>query len=88
MLNTIVSLLLRFCSFGQATRCIKVACPFFPLLRQLKENGRLTVPLRSTVYSQTLTLVVKKKGTGADDIGGLCTYDRRGAEEEIGSAGG
>jgi protein-L-isoaspartate(D-aspartate) O-methyltransferase len=32
-----------------------------PLLKQLKEGGRLIVPLGSTVYYQTLTLVTKKK---------------------------
>jgi protein-L-isoaspartate(D-aspartate) O-methyltransferase len=33
-----------------------------PLIRQLKEGGRLILPLGSTVYYQTLTLVTKKKG--------------------------
>jgi protein-L-isoaspartate(D-aspartate) O-methyltransferase len=33
-----------------------------PLIRQLKEGGRLILPLASTVYYQTLTLVTKKKG--------------------------
>lgn len=33
-----------------------------PLIKQLKEGGRLIVPLGSTVYYQTLTLVTKKKG--------------------------
>jgi protein-L-isoaspartate(D-aspartate) O-methyltransferase len=32
-----------------------------PLIKQLKEGGRLIVPLGSTVYYQTLTLVTKKK---------------------------
>jgi protein-L-isoaspartate(D-aspartate) O-methyltransferase len=32
------------------------------LIRQLKEGGRLIVPLGSTVYFQTLTLVTKRKG--------------------------
>ncbi|RNC68571.1 MAG: protein-L-isoaspartate(D-aspartate) O-methyltransferase [Desulfuromonadales bacterium] len=32
-----------------------------PLIRQLKDGGRLILPLGSTVYSQTLTLV-KKRG--------------------------
>lgn len=31
-----------------------------PLLRQLKEGGRLILPLGSTVYSQTLTLVTRR----------------------------
>ncbi len=33
-----------------------------PLIRQLREGGRLIVPLGSTVYHQTLTLATKKQG--------------------------
>jgi len=33
-----------------------------PLIKQLKEGGRLIVPLSSTVYFQTLTLATKRKG--------------------------
>ena len=33
-----------------------------PLIKQLREGGRLIVPLGSTVYFQMLTLVTKKKG--------------------------
>ncbi len=33
-----------------------------PLIKQLKEGGRLILPLGSTQYYQTLTLVEKKKG--------------------------
>lgn len=33
-----------------------------PLIKQLKEGGRLIIPLGSTVYYQVLTLVTKKKG--------------------------
>ncbi len=33
-----------------------------PLLKQLKEGGRLVIPLGSTTYFQTLTLVTKKRG--------------------------
>jgi protein-L-isoaspartate(D-aspartate) O-methyltransferase len=33
-----------------------------PLLKQLKEGGRLIIPLGSTLYFQTLTLVTKKNG--------------------------
>jgi protein-L-isoaspartate(D-aspartate) O-methyltransferase len=33
-----------------------------PLIKQLKEGGRLIVPLGSTVYYQMLTLVTKRKG--------------------------
>lgn len=32
-----------------------------PLIKQLKEGGRLILPLGSTVYYQTLTVVTKKK---------------------------
>jgi protein-L-isoaspartate(D-aspartate) O-methyltransferase len=33
-----------------------------PLLNQLKEGGRLIIPLGSTLYFQTLTLITKKDG--------------------------
>jgi protein-L-isoaspartate(D-aspartate) O-methyltransferase len=33
-----------------------------PLIRQLKEGGRLIIPLGSTVFYQMLTLGIKKKG--------------------------
>lgn len=33
-----------------------------PLIKQLKEGGRLIIPIGSTVYHQTLTLATKKKG--------------------------
>jgi len=33
-----------------------------PLIKQLKEGGRLIIPLGSTVYYQVLTIVTKKKG--------------------------
>ena len=33
-----------------------------PLIKQLKEGGRLIVPLGSTVYFQTLTRATKRKG--------------------------
>ena len=33
-----------------------------PLIRQLREGGRLILPLGSTVFYQTLTLVTKKQG--------------------------
>jgi len=32
------------------------------MIKQLKEGGRLIIPLGSTVYYQTLTLVTKKGG--------------------------
>jgi protein-L-isoaspartate(D-aspartate) O-methyltransferase len=37
-----------------------------PLIKQLKEGGRLILPLGSTVYSQTLTLVTKRKSGELD----------------------
>lgn len=33
-----------------------------PLVRQLKEGGRLIIPLGSTIYSQILTIATKRKG--------------------------
>lgn len=33
-----------------------------PLIKQLRDGGRLIIPLGSTIYYQTLTLVTKKKG--------------------------
>ncbi len=33
-----------------------------PLIKQLRENGRLIIPLGSTVYYQVLTLATKRKG--------------------------
>ena len=37
-----------------------------PLIKQLKEGGRMILPLGSTVYYQTLTLVTKRKGGELD----------------------
>jgi len=37
-----------------------------PLLKQLKPGGRMILPLGSTVFSQTLTLVTKKKSGELD----------------------
>jgi protein-L-isoaspartate(D-aspartate) O-methyltransferase len=37
-----------------------------PLIKQLKEGGRLILPLGSTVFYQTLTLVTKQKGGELD----------------------
>lgn len=37
-----------------------------PLIKQLKEGGRLILPLGSTVFHQTLTLVTKRKGGELD----------------------
>jgi protein-L-isoaspartate(D-aspartate) O-methyltransferase len=37
-----------------------------PLIRQLREGGRMILPLGSTVFFQTLTLVTKRKGGELD----------------------
>jgi protein-L-isoaspartate(D-aspartate) O-methyltransferase len=43
-----------------------------PLIKQLKEGGRLILPLGSTTYFQTLTLVTKKGGkTDVEHLGGV-----------------
>ncbi|MDP2157682.1 MAG: protein-L-isoaspartate(D-aspartate) O-methyltransferase [Nitrospirota bacterium] len=43
-----------------------------PLIKQLKEGGRLIIPLGSTVYFQMLTLAVKKKGElEVEQLGGV-----------------
>lgn len=42
------------------------------LIKQLKEGGRLIIPLGSTVYFQTLTLAIKKKGElDVEQMGGV-----------------
>jgi len=43
-----------------------------PLIKQLKEGGRLIIPLGSTLFTQTLTLTTKKKGQlDAEIMGGV-----------------
>jgi protein-L-isoaspartate(D-aspartate) O-methyltransferase len=43
-----------------------------PLIKQLKEGGRLIIPLGSTLYVQTLTLATKKKGSlDVQQMGGV-----------------
>jgi len=43
-----------------------------PLLKQLKEGGRLIIPLGSTLYYQTLTLVTKQRGEPlVEQMGGV-----------------
>lgn len=43
-----------------------------PLIKQLKEGGRLIIPLGSTVYFQMLTLATKKKGElEVEQMGGV-----------------
>jgi protein-L-isoaspartate(D-aspartate) O-methyltransferase len=43
-----------------------------PLIRQLKEGGRLIIPLGSTVFSQTLTLLTRKgERLSMEQMGGV-----------------
>ena len=43
-----------------------------PLIKQLKEGGRLIIPLGSTLYYQTLTLVTKRDGElDVEQMGGV-----------------
>jgi protein-L-isoaspartate(D-aspartate) O-methyltransferase len=43
-----------------------------PLIKQLKEEGRLIIPLGSTLYFQTLTLATKRKGSlDVQQMGGV-----------------
>lgn len=43
-----------------------------PLIKQLKESGRLIIPLGSTLYYQTLTLVTKKnRGLDVEQMEGV-----------------
>ena len=43
-----------------------------PLLRQLTEGGRLILPLGSTTFHQTLTLITKEKGElRVEELGGV-----------------
>jgi protein-L-isoaspartate(D-aspartate) O-methyltransferase len=43
-----------------------------PLIRQLKEGGRLVIPLGSTVFSQTLTLLTRRgERLSVEQLGGV-----------------
>lgn len=43
-----------------------------PLLKQLKDGGKLIIPLGSTLYYQTLTIVTKKRGDlTVEQMGGV-----------------
>jgi len=54
-----------------------------PLIRQLREGGRLIIPLGSTVYLQTLTLATKKKGElELEQMGGVAFVPMTGAAEK------
>jgi protein-L-isoaspartate(D-aspartate) O-methyltransferase len=54
-----------------------------PLIRQLKEGGRLIIPLGSTVYYQTLTVGTKRKGDlDVEQMGAVSFVPMVGAAEK------
>ena len=54
-----------------------------PLIRQLKEGGRLILPLGSTTFSQTLTLVTKKGGElTVEELGGVAFVPMTGEAQK------
>lgn len=54
-----------------------------PLVRQLKEGGRLILPLGSTTFSQTLTLVTKKGGElDVEELGGVAFVPMTGEAQK------
>jgi len=54
-----------------------------PLLAQLKEEGRLIIPLGSTVFYQNLTLVKKEKGKYAiKELGGVAFVPMTGQAQK------
>jgi protein-L-isoaspartate(D-aspartate) O-methyltransferase len=54
-----------------------------PLIKQLKEGGRLIIPLGSTTYFQTLTLLEKKRGkTDIQNITGVAFVPMTGEAEK------
>lgn len=55
-----------------------------PLIKQLKEGGRLIIPLGSTVYYQTLTLVTKSKGgaLSVEQLGSVAFVPMTGEAEK------
>jgi protein-L-isoaspartate(D-aspartate) O-methyltransferase len=54
-----------------------------PLLAQLKEGGRLIIPLGSTVAYQNLTLVIKEKGKfRTRDLGGVAFVPMTGEAQK------
>lgn len=56
-----------------------------PLLEQLKEGGRLIIPLGRTLYYQTLTLVTKKNGGPyVEQMGGVAFVPMTGKVERGG----
>jgi protein-L-isoaspartate(D-aspartate) O-methyltransferase len=56
-----------------------------PLMKQLKEGGRLIIPLGSTLYYQTLTLVTKKgREPEIEQMGGVAFVPMTGEAEKKG----
>ncbi|MBI5408160.1 MAG: protein-L-isoaspartate(D-aspartate) O-methyltransferase [Nitrospirae bacterium] len=54
-----------------------------PLIKQLKEGGRLIIPLGSTLYYQTLTLVTKKSGElEVEQMGGVAFVPMTGRAQK------
>jgi protein-L-isoaspartate(D-aspartate) O-methyltransferase len=54
-----------------------------PLLAQLKEGGRLIIPLGSTVFYQNLTLVKKEKGKHTiKELGGVAFVPMTGQAQK------
>jgi len=54
-----------------------------PLIKQLKESGKLILPLGSTVYYQTLTLVTKKRDNlGVEQMGPVAFVPMTGEAEK------
>jgi protein-L-isoaspartate(D-aspartate) O-methyltransferase len=54
-----------------------------PLLAQLKEGGRLILPLGSTVFHQNLTLVTREKGTNRiKELGGVAFVPMTGEAQK------
>ena len=54
-----------------------------PLIRQLKEGGRLILPLGSTVFSQTLTLVTRKgERISVEQLGGVAFVPMTGEAQK------
>jgi protein-L-isoaspartate(D-aspartate) O-methyltransferase len=54
-----------------------------PLIKQLKEGGRLILPLGSTLFYQTLTLATKEKGElNIEEMGGVIFVPMTGEVEK------
>ena len=54
-----------------------------PLIRQLKDGGRLILPLGSTVFSQTLTLVTRKgERISVEQLGGVAFVPMTGEAQK------